>query len=44
MPWVEFEPTILAYERAKTVHTLDPSATVKYAYKIIIKHIGYVDK
>jgi hypothetical protein len=28
MPWVGFEPTIPAYERAKTVHTLDRSPTV----------------
>jgi hypothetical protein len=28
MPWVEFEPTIAASERAKTVHALDLSATV----------------
>jgi hypothetical protein len=28
MPLVEFEPTIPASERAKTVHALDRSATV----------------
>jgi hypothetical protein len=28
MPWVRFEPTIPAYERAKTVHALNRSATV----------------
>jgi hypothetical protein len=28
MTWVEFEPTIPASERAKTVHALDRSATV----------------
>jgi hypothetical protein len=28
MPWVGFEPTILAFERAKTVHGLDRAATV----------------
>jgi hypothetical protein len=28
MPRVGFEPTILAFERAKTVHTLDRAATV----------------
>jgi hypothetical protein len=28
MPWVEFEPTVPASERAKTVHALDRSATV----------------
>jgi hypothetical protein len=28
MPWVRFEPTIPASERAKTVHALNRSATV----------------
>jgi hypothetical protein len=28
MPRVEFEPTIPAFERTKTVHTLDRAATV----------------
>jgi hypothetical protein len=28
MPWVGFEPTIPAFERAKTVHALDSAATV----------------
>jgi hypothetical protein len=28
MPYVGFEPTILASERAKAVHALDRSATV----------------
>jgi hypothetical protein len=28
MPWVGFEPTIPAFERAKTVHALDAAATV----------------
>jgi hypothetical protein len=28
MPWVEFEPTIPVFERAKTVHALDREATV----------------
>jgi hypothetical protein len=28
MPQVEFEPTIPAFERAKTVHALDLAATV----------------
>jgi hypothetical protein len=28
MPRVEFEPTILAFEEAKTVHALDRAATV----------------
>jgi hypothetical protein len=28
MPWVGFEPTVPASERAKTVHALDRSSTV----------------
>jgi hypothetical protein len=28
MPWVGFEPTILAFEQAKTVHALDREANV----------------
>jgi hypothetical protein len=28
MPWVGFEPTISAFERAKKVHSLDGAATV----------------
>jgi hypothetical protein len=28
MPWVGFEPTIPAFERAKTVHVLDRAANV----------------
>jgi hypothetical protein len=28
MPWVGFEPTIPVFKRAKTVHALDPGATV----------------
>jgi hypothetical protein len=28
MPWMRLEPTAPASERAKTVHTLDHSATV----------------
>jgi hypothetical protein len=28
MPYVGFEPTIAAFERAKTVHALDLAATV----------------
>jgi hypothetical protein len=31
MPWVEFEPTTPVFERAKTAHALDSSATVIYA-------------
>jgi hypothetical protein len=39
MPWVGFEPTIPASERAKTVHALDRSDTVPgvlkyYVYKL----------
>jgi hypothetical protein len=42
MPWVGFEPTIPASERAKTVHVLDFSATVTgqivgYLIKIILE-------
>jgi hypothetical protein len=39
MPWVVFEPTIPASERAKTVHALDRSATVtgdNYEYLLVI--------
>jgi hypothetical protein len=32
IPWVGFEPTISAYERAKTVHALDRAAAVIEAY------------
>jgi hypothetical protein len=28
MPWVGFETTIPAFERAKTIHALDREATV----------------
>jgi hypothetical protein len=43
MPQMEFEPTIPAFERAKTVHTLDRAATVigkltTYDYKVINKY------
>jgi hypothetical protein len=34
MPWVGFEPTIPASERAKTVHALDRAATVIGSYYI----------
>jgi hypothetical protein len=33
MPRVEFEPTIPAFERMKTVHALDRAATVISVYK-----------
>jgi hypothetical protein len=39
MSWVRFEPTILAFERAKTVHAFNRSATVtgnSRAYNVII--------
>jgi hypothetical protein len=34
MPWMEFEPSFPASERAKTVHALVRSATVTGKYKI----------
>jgi hypothetical protein len=34
MPWVEFEPTVPASERVKTVHALDRSATVLTPFQI----------
>jgi hypothetical protein len=34
MPWVGFEPTILVFERAKTVHSLDSAATVTGVFNI----------
>jgi hypothetical protein len=40
MPSVGFEPTIPAFERAKTVHALDRAATVmgvKLGYRELIK-------
>jgi hypothetical protein len=33
MPWVGFEPAIPAFERVKTVHALDRSATVTGSYE-----------
>jgi hypothetical protein len=35
MPLVEFEPTIPVFERAKTVHVLDPAVTVIGCHFII---------
>jgi hypothetical protein len=35
MPQVGFEPTILVFERVKTVHTLDRAATVIGSYVFI---------
>jgi hypothetical protein len=34
IPWVGFEPTILASERAKVVHVLDRSATVTALFEV----------
>jgi hypothetical protein len=39
MPWVRFEPTIPASERAKTVHALDRSATVTGHSKLLCEII-----
>jgi hypothetical protein len=40
MPRVGFEPTIVAFERVKTVHALDPATTVTsdatYADRILM--------
>jgi hypothetical protein len=35
MPWLEFETTNSAFERAKSVHALDREATVIGMYTII---------
>jgi hypothetical protein len=35
MPWVEFEPTIPAFEREKTVHALDRAATVICTFRLV---------
>jgi hypothetical protein len=35
MPWVGFEPTIPAFQRAKTIHALDRAASVIGAKLII---------
>jgi hypothetical protein len=37
MPWVGFEPTIPASERAKTVHALDRAAIVTDTSRIYVK-------
>jgi hypothetical protein len=46
MPSMAFEPTIPAFERAKTVHALDRSATVigmfLYTALKILAHFSYV--
>jgi hypothetical protein len=36
MPLVGFEPTTPVFERAKTVHVLDPAATLAGAHLIIV--------
>jgi hypothetical protein len=40
MIWVEFEPTIPASERVKTVHALDRAATVagQNVYLMLLKY------
>jgi hypothetical protein len=38
MPWLGFEPTIPASERAKTVHALDRTAAVNG-----VIHAGYLE-
>jgi hypothetical protein len=44
MPWVEFEPTIPASERAKTVYALDRSATVTdYLRQTRYENISYIE-
>jgi hypothetical protein len=45
MPWMGFEPTILVFERAKTVHALDRVATAIGKFNIgynIIKYLRSV--
>jgi hypothetical protein len=43
MPWVRFEPTFPASERAKTVHALDRPATVTENFSFsIIKPITFI--
>jgi hypothetical protein len=41
MPWVGFEPTIPALERAKAVHALDRAATVMEPLSRISSSSGY---
>jgi phage gp36-like protein len=38
MPWVDFEPTIPAFEQAKTVRALDRAAAVIGAYIYTYKY------
>jgi hypothetical protein len=40
MPYVGFEPTIPASERAKTIHVLDRSATVTDPYRFTLGEIA----
>jgi hypothetical protein len=42
MPWVGFEPTIPASERAKTVQALDRTATVTGIGRFTIKNYDYI--
>jgi hypothetical protein len=42
MRWVEFEPTIPASERPKTVHALYRAATVTGAVRIYIRKINVI--
>jgi hypothetical protein len=41
MPWVRFEPTIAAFERAKTVHALNRAATVIAALTTSVHKIAF---
>jgi hypothetical protein len=45
MPWVAFEPTVPAFERAKTVHTLDRASTVMGSVKrsLYTFHISFLN-
>jgi hypothetical protein len=42
MPWVGFDPTVPASERAKPVHALDSSATVTGAYLLVLCNREYI--
>jgi hypothetical protein len=44
MPWVGFEPTIPAFERAKTVHALDLLATVIAQFREPVRWLHCVHK
>jgi hypothetical protein len=41
MPWVSFEPTIPAFERAKTVHASDRTATVNGTWAHFYMKMSY---